>query len=522
LDPLVGGKYGNPGADIHLSNKSIDQLHVFASDSLGRAIQNASIPDMNVAIGSATLLIKPPRITESKFFSFEKELIPSNRIHSKFYNGKIVANGEWQYKSSNIEKATFLGRALSGLYRATVTNGELESMNQLMRTSDAKPMVQTIDCQANFSQFRVDIEGAGNYSLIQNCDDPVCRKIRNFFEDIACQVFRTFIKESINKKLATFPTLIETYSRNHKINYALQMNEPKVTDFDIEAGLEGKSLWYGSSNVPFSPAPLDFVNRNRMITFELSDYSFNTLFYQAHSQRYQYSAAELLHKSPSIKDQLSLNCTSTKPQKPYRKPRVYVNPSTTGEVKKPCLGSIFENNTSTVDPKQQFSSNDTGDLVYKSNQMAPWIIVQGKNRSYFNASNGFLEVYGPMSGQDQKRQLLGRADVRVMHGDFIPKFNGANITGSITITKLELVQSSMPSSGSFSDQGLTKLSHFARPLLTEMFNVFFDRYAQFAIPLLDGFRCASPDFSINSRSMQVDCDIQTIGPKTVKDGSDKR
>jgi len=509
-DPSLGGKYGNPGADIHLSNKSIDQIHVFASDSLGRALQSAPISELTIAIGSGTLAIKPPQISEAKFPDFEKELIPSNRIRSKFYNGKIVASGEWQFESANTRKAYFLTRALNGVYRVTVTNGELESMNQLGRTSDAKPMVQTIECNANFSQFRVDIQVGGNTTLVQNCDDPICTKIRTFFEDTTCQIFRIFINDVINKRLATFPSLIETYSSNQKINYGLQMNEPRVGNFDIQAGLEGKSVWNGNDNVPFSPAPLDFVNRNRMASFELSDYSFNTLFYQSYLQRFQYSAAELLQKSPAIKDQLSLNCTTSQ-SKPVRKVNRWDIHSGIGGSFKSCMGSIFNNNDSTTS-NSQFASNDTGDLVYKSNQRAPSIIVYSKDYAYFDASNGFLEIFGPTNGQEQPRQLLGRAEVRVLRGDFVPKFNGANITGSIRITNLELGQSSTQSS-SLGDQWLSKLGQFAQPLLTEMFNVFFDRYAQFSIPLLDGFQCASPNFMINSRSMQVDCDIRSVDPK---------
>jgi len=502
-DPTVGGKYGNPGAAMHLSNKSIDQCHMFLSESLGRAIISMNVSDLNVAIGTATLIIKPPRITEAKFNDFDRDFMPPNRIRSKFYDGKIVANGEWEYKSPNIRKNDFIARAMKGIYRTTITHGELESTNQLGRTTDAKPMVQTIDCRANFSQFRVDIEGAGNHSLVENCDDPVCRKIRTYFEDLACQVFRTLVKDMINKKLATFPTLIDTYSKNQKINYGLLLNEPKVGEYDILAGLEGKSLWYGSGNVPFLPATLDFVNRNRMASFELSDFAFNTIFYQSHTQRFQYSAVELLHKSISIKNQLSLNCKSS--PKSTGKNQRWGGEITTGlHVNKSCMGSIFDN-----DQKPQYASNDTGDMIFKSDRRAPSIIVQSKDRSYFDASNGILEIYGPTNGQDEKRQLLGRAEVRELRGDFLPKFNGANVTGSMKITKLELAQPS----GAFNDQSISKLTQFAQPLLTDMFNVFFDRYAQFPIPLPDGFQCASPDFMVNNRTMQIDCDIRYVEGK---------
>jgi hypothetical protein len=258
-----------------------------------------------------------------------------------------------------------------------------------------------------------------------------------------------------------------------------------------------------------------------MASFELSDFAFNTLFYQSHSQRFQYSAADLLHKSISIKDQLSLNCkSSSKSGKSTNKNLRFGGVISSGiEISKSmCMGSIFDNQNSTNDQqKPQYASNDTGDMIFKSDRRAPSIIVQSKDHSFFDASNGILEIYGPANGQDQKRQLLGRAEVRELRGDFVPKFNGANITGSIKITKFELGPMS-EQRRSFDDQSISKLTQFAQPLLTDMFNVFLDRYAQFAIPLLDGFQCVSPDFMINNRTMQIDCDIRYINEEKPKVG----
>jgi hypothetical protein len=161
------------------------------------------------------------------------------------------------------------------------------------------------------------------------------------------------------------------------------------------------------------------------------------------------------------------------------------------------MGLMLGNN---VD--QQYGLNETGDFVYKSNQRAPSVIVQ-HDRAFFDASNGTLELYGPAP----KRQLLGRVDVKVLRGEFMPKLHGANITGSVKINSLELAQTptQKPSLGD-----LTKLTEFSKPILFEMFNAFLDRYAQFPIPMLDNLDCASPDFLITDRSMQVDCDIKSI------------
>jgi hypothetical protein len=240
-----------------------------------------------------------------------------------------------------------------------------------------------------------------------------------------------------------------------------------------------------------------------MASFEFSDYMFNSVFYQAYSQRFQYSAADLLSNSTKIHAQLALNCTAKSTTGSRRKLRVVVTPD--GGVKSTCIGSIFENNNDSTGTDQQFHVNATSDLIYRSDSRAPSIIVVSKGHAYFDASNSVLEILGPIDGQDHKRRSLGRAEIRVLRGDFVPKFDGTNVTGSIEITNLEFGQST------FNGQSRKKLIEFARPLLTEMFSAFLERYAQFPLPLLDGFKCMSPDFMINRRSMQVDCDFASKG-----------
>jgi hypothetical protein len=294
-----------------------------------------------------------------------------------------------------------------------------------------------------------------------------------------------------------------------------------------------------------------------MLMFELSDYAFNTLLHQPHAQGYKYSAAELLSNSPSINESLLLNCSMpvTKRRSNFRKAdrtggqRAGAGRSTT--TTDSCLGSILSN-ISNFDEQQLGTLGDIGDLVFKSTSPAPTIVVSksptrtrsstsitkriraNKNNKclyyshyegccecdgdcygfccdcygyrHFDGSNGVLEIYGQAVGQQQGK-LLAKADIKSMVGEFTPKLNKNNITGTVQITNLELSQSA---TRSIDNDWLVKLEEFAKPLLTDMFNAFLERYAQFPIPLLDGFECASPELSIMARSMQVSCDVRSI------------
>jgi len=500
-DPSTGGKYGNPGARLHLSNKSIDDLHAFAAYTMAKSIQSMVISDLQIPIGGGLLIIKSPRITESKFADQENQFWTPDRVRSRFFGGQWAAQGVWQFKMSSV------GRSMQqGTYRSTIVNGELNGTNQLTRTTDSKPTAQTTECKADLSQFRIEIVGAGNLTTVNNCDNPICDKIRSYFEDVLCVVFRTFVKEAINRKLATFPSRINIDGFEHTLDYGLLNNEPRVTDH-IHAGLEGKISTNGNGPFGFSAPDLQSSDTNRMVKLEMSDYTFNTLL-QTHFRKYPMSASDLLPKS--LYHLLRLNCSSTNDPQGARRLLAKSRKYSRWEVGTglaisgrgfPCLGTALENVTNS----DQFASNATGDLVYKSGYKAPSIFVHSNRNGFFDASNGVLEMYGP---DGQKGQVLARADVRLLRGDFTPKFNGHNITGSVNITRIQLSQS-WPQSRSTGDQWLIRLTQFAKPILNEMFNTIFNDLAQFPMPMLDGFECASPEFSISSRTMQVDCDVRS-------------
>jgi len=120
---------------------------------------------------------------------------------------------------------------------------------------------------------------------------------------------------------------------------------------------------------------------------------------------------------------------------------------------------------------------------------------------------------------DGKRELLGRVDIDKLMGEFMPKMNACNITGQVNITELRLIASTQSRRyrTNIADQSLMQLSRISIPMFTEIFNSFLNEYAQFPIPLLDGYECASPEFRTTMpRLMQIDCDVRVLAEATRK------
>jgi len=416
----------------------------------------------------------------------------------------------------------------NGIFRTVLSNATINLTNQLGRTWDAKPMVQTTECKAYLGQFRVEIEGFGdNTTTIDQCDNLLCKRIRSYFEEAVCNTARNYVKETINQKLSTFPTRINLGSAGNRfvLDYNLLMNEPKVTDQFIQAYLEGDVLARGSTAAPFYANDLQsFDDNKRMISFPLSDFAFNALFHHAHVQQYRFSAFDLLWPNSSTANLLKLNCTSReyigrKVVRIYPLNRQQQFPSGL------CLGSVFDNAT-------QFSGDAIGDLVFKTQRPLQVIVRQPPQKSLFglfSADGGTVEVYGA-AGSDGKRELLGRANIQLLRGDFIPKMSDCNITGSVNITDLQFslsaftnAQLGLTSSAtiqtrfrSLAEPTLKKLVQLATPILTEMFNGFLNEFAQFPMPLVEGYECTSPEFRWTQRTMQIDSDVRVLADATRK------
>jgi len=366
-------------------------------------------------------------------------------------------------------------------------------------------------------QFRVEIEGFGdNTSVIDQCDNLLCKRVRSYFEDSVCNTARNYIKETINQKLATFPTRMNLGQTGNRfvLDYGLLMGEPKVNEQYIQAALEGDVMSRGTGSANFyAPELTSKDDSQRMVSFPMSDFTFNTLWYHAHNQQYKFSAFEMLPNASAIKGLLRLNCSTTpsgqRRSKSMREQPISIGgPINIGTGKTPmCLGAIFENSTT------QFAPDAIGDLVFKSQRPLQVIVHQSPKKSNFSLSRvggGFIEVYGPV--ESGRRELLGRADIRSLVGEFVPKMNKCNVTGTVTITDLQLAASSpapiQARHRSLGEPSLAQLGQLSQPLLTEMFNIFLTEYAQFPVPLLEGYECTSPEFRWMQRTMQIDCDVR--------------
>lgn len=545
LDPFNTGKWGNPGARAFVCGKSLEAIHDYVSDLMARALEALSVLDYSINLGSGTLTVKPPRVTEASYGRAEYKMAPPNRVQSRFFDGRLRARGVWQFKP-------LIGDMIGGMYQATIDGMELNTTNQLGRTSDCKPMVQVVDCRANVSQYRIEIQGSSDIQSLDDCKLDACMKIRKFFEDAICNVYGRFVKEIINRELQAYPTRVNIYGDQQKVDYCLMNNEPTVTDKCISVGMEGKYIWRSGSAVPFYPSEMQWLDRNRMVSFQLSDFTFNTLMHQVHVQGHKFSAADLVEQSPAMQQLLALNCsdekavmapgpnptTSTSTTKTTTKTtttKATVPPKSRKYARGPpapaakpavkgynqgesaaCLGQVLE--TFKIGKSDwAFAKSDIGEIIYKSGPKAGFVFVQSDKGGVFDGSNGVLEIYGPV-GHGGYRQLLVRTEVRLLRAEFMPKMNGANITATVKIIDLELVQP--PPQSRMSAEWLMKLAQFVTPILNDMINDFMMNYAQFPVSLPEKYECTSPEFSIMPRTMQIDCDARLRSGKGYGKGCD--
>jgi hypothetical protein len=530
IDATQGGKSGSPGAQIRFSTTALDTIYTHSLTKIAESIKSMFIPDVIVPIGGGMLTIKNTKINEASFEKFERQSVPPNRLRSRFSGGRITSVGQWAYKPMGQTRTI-----AQGLFRTVIYNAELSTTTSFSRTWDEKPSVQTSECKANLGQFRVEIEGFGdNTTTIDQCNNLLCSRIRAYFEDSVCNTARNYIKETIGQKLSTFPvkTNLGCTGNRYVLNYGLLNGEPKVNENFIQAYLEAE-VQRGTTSAPFYPNELKSTEfTQRMISFPCSDFAFNSLFHHAHQQQHRFSAHELLPTMSTLRNLLKFNCQQqTNPVEQRRTKGGYRLQSVENQ-KQSCLGSIFDNTTI-----GQYPTDATGDLVFKSQRPLQVMVRRSPQQHWFGQSNsnnnnannpparsgsaannvgGSIEAYGPV-GADGKRELLVKADVQKLFGEFNPKMSGCNITGSVNVSSLQLTQSSQQlRHRSLDDPVLSQLSQLSMPILAEMFNIFLQEFAQFPLPLLDGYECVNPELMYDDRTIQMDADVRVLEHATRK------
>jgi len=515
LDATVGGKSGNPGAQLRFSAKALDVIYAHAMEKISQAIRSMTIPDVIVPIGGGMLTIKATRVTEATLGKFDRQMLPPNRLRSHFTEGRLVSVGQWSYKPMGVTRSI-----AQGLFRTVITNAELTTTNQFGRTWDEKPSITTTECKAYLGEFRVEIEGFGeNTTVIDECDNLLCSRIRAYFEDSVCNTARNYIKEAINQKLATFPTKINLGSTGNRyvLNYGLLTGEPKVNEQFIQASLDGEVMARGTNAAPFYAPELQMTNStSRMVSMPFSDFGFNSLFHHAH-QQHRFSAIEMLYSNSTLLNLLKFDCSGPS-SNPVEQRRLKTHNRIYGQSRSmpSCLGSVFANST------QKFPKDATGDLVFKSQRPLQVMIRRSPQKHWFGQSaryasvGGSIEVYGPIA-TDGKRNLLATANIQKLSGEFSPKMSGCNATGSIVISELELIQSGPQSRvRSLADPVLSQLSQISMPVFEEMFNNFLREFAQFPMPMLDGYECVEPELIFHDRAIQMDADVRVLEHATRK------
>lgn len=517
----VDGKQGNPGAQIRYSESALDEVYKHAMRAIVDAIKEMSLPDVMLPLGGGILSIKNARIVDSKLGSYVRELVPERgqqgQIRSCMYGGRIVSVGDWTFKTMQMPART-MG---SGEFRVVVLNPELNVTNEFARRHDGKPMMQTASCQASLKQFRVEIEGFGdNTTVIDQCDNMMCTHIRSYFQNQVCLQTKTYIDKFANQKLATFPTKIKlgpwTSGNKYVLDYSMMQLEPKITKNGIQASMEGRVLSRGSYAAPINPVALANFDvededdlkddKNQWLTFKMSDYVFNTLFHHAHAQQFKFSAFDLIPSKSPVRSYLKMRCPS-KPAPAQRRQMESSSPqpsSTVPEVA--CLGELFESNSSSSDESSSDTKDGFGELIFKSQR--PMQVVLQSPSYQFGVDGGMIEAYGA-PGSDGKRELLARADVQWIRGSFMPKMDGCNVTGSVHIDQMRLVQSSITSPAvarirSMPESMLDQMAQLCSRVFTETFGSFLDQYAQFPMPLTEGLECESPQMQFaDNRTIQI-------------------
>jgi len=466
LDPWQGGKFGNPGARLRISEIALDYANRLANEKITDIIKSLRAPDARIG----DLTIYGLKVVDFETPDYYRKLMKPNFVQWGFRQGQLSTQSGF---SQIIRRPPFVNGQLTvdnitGIVTIASGSTSMDTSSTMVRDVEGRPSISSMTCDAKLGLLNVTFSG-NLLSMPTYIQDLIVRQIQSVFEMLICSTARSLVMTAVNAELKTFPSKVPLDGSGLILDYSL-LDNPRVTNDNeaIEGLLKGAVYIRDQPVYPFYPPNvwLNVTDNSTMIEFHLTSYLLNTLFYEAHQKKLLRFFATPQLMSPSSAKMLQLSCLP----------------------EQLCIGNIFGNSSSFGPQSYVTLSMQTTDSP----------------KAMFNLHEGFWLGKGVVRmdvvDESKNSTKLLSADASCVFGSLNPRLykNILFATTNITRVKLDKVESPLET---LSDYDVAELERIVAIVLEELINGFFSR--GFPIPLVDGVSMVQPSVQVLPGSIFV-------------------
>ncbi|KAK3103467.1 hypothetical protein FSP39_019464 [Pinctada imbricata] len=174
--------------------------------------------------------------------------------------------------------------------------------------AQGRPKLSAKSCSCDMGHVSISFHG-GASSIYNLFSGYVADSLKGQLQNQLCQLVTQAINDDANKALATLPVTVDIDSV-FLLDYRLVSNATFTPNY-IETYHKGEIYWAKSkTEAPFTPAPFpQFNETSKMLYLWVSDYTFNSIAYQAQNNQFlQYNLTQ--NDLPdSVKPLLNTTCS---------------------------------------------------------------------------------------------------------------------------------------------------------------------------------------------------------------------
>ncbi|XP_052062863.1 lipopolysaccharide-binding protein-like [Mytilus californianus] len=267
----------NPGLRLHITQNGMNYANTVAVDLISKTVRNAKIPDQSGSGHHVEYTIYGLAIKNFQLGTSSIKLSSGSDLKWATANIVLEIDGNFHYKYRwHFIKISDHGRftvKFSGMSFSVGINAGVDA--------NGRPTIKSAQCACNSGHVQFKFHG-GRAWIYNTFAGKVSKAISNQFQKMMCGIVQNLIDNNAQKSLSTMKVQVKL-GKLLTLDYRL-MSAPKATPQFMEASLKGEILWSSNkTEAPFAPQSMaPITDSKRMVYITLSEYVFNTMFYQAH------------------------------------------------------------------------------------------------------------------------------------------------------------------------------------------------------------------------------------------------
>lgn len=291
-----------PAIKVTVSALGISRIVNITKKIAIRELPQLEIPvvkgEQDTPLGTLSYVARDIKIDAVLSFEYLVSPVPADSLQINVLDVSVIVSGLWSYELLNIFHVHD-----HGTFRLLAGNLGMKIETAVGADNRGMPTFNIKQCIGSFRKLQLDVHAEQHNWIVNKFKDKILEAINK-----PCDILIGQVMGQIAKLLNQYDPQIPI---GHKILFdARLLGAPTIETNGIHLRHKGEFFYQGdTTKPPFEPNPLPDKDTSKMISFEVSNYVFNSLSYTTHIHGLQEGDITKDNLPASYSDLLNTSCT---------------------------------------------------------------------------------------------------------------------------------------------------------------------------------------------------------------------